>query len=268
VVLTGRASRDGVISAPDLPTVILGRDQYDRVTDVRLEKGPPVATYRYDQGRYLRQADFQGCSLGLSAPAEGMVTETLTGLHGEQLHQVRVRGDKHDGNRDNSLDIVSDLLGLGSEGATRTTSEYNVMASVAKVRSSSGTVIFYWLTIGGDRIGFDGSGKAVLYEIDTFSGATFGHVPGAETGYNPIVEQDAVVPKRLLITSDGRVGARMDGAAAGAISSLWIRHDKGPRLFFLAVMPGFACSDWAKPNMSEPSRPLGTVWSRAGEPAP
>gem|GEM_PF-1061803 len=232
VVLTGRARRDGVLSAPGLPTAIVSRDQYDRVTDVRLEKGPAAATYRYDRGGYLRETDFQGYSLGLSAPSNGLVTETLTGLHGEQLHQVRVRGDKHDGNRDNSLDIVADLLGLGSEGATRTTLEHNVTASVAKVRNSSGTVVFYWLTIGGDRIGFDAGGKAMLYDIDTFSGATFGHMPGAETGYNPIVEQDAVIPKRLLITSDGRVGARMDGAAAGAISSLWVRHDKGPRLFF------------------------------------
>jgi len=223
LVLTAHSQEDSLLQLDGMPTVKIEKEALtSRPVGVSVA-GNHAVRFTFDGQGYLRSAVVGNATLDLSlASKTALVTETLKNASGRTIAHATVSGSiaSLERNPPFCLDAVKAPLGLDDPSITLL-SEHPDGSSLTIIRDSTENQILYIITFGGNRFGFDAAGKPLFIDaaLDLAQSALSLH--GSE--HNPIAMHDisAVAPNRIVVTADGRIGACVDGPAAGAIASFW-----------------------------------------------
>lgn len=224
VTLVVHSVDDSILNLDGMPTVAVEKEPgTSRDADIAVG-GTKSVTFRYDQRGYLRSVGMTGATLEMGGPSRtGLVTEILRDGHGKPVVEASVSGDKPSltPNPPFCIDPIRQKLNLGTAS-----SPFHIRPigdSTSVVTGSDGTVLFYVVTFGGNRFGFDRNGKPLFIDVAV-------HLVDSWTRANEhsavaIHEMTAVVPDRVVIAADGSVGACVSGPAESAIAAFWTHVD-------------------------------------------
>jgi hypothetical protein len=212
-----RHGRTVVISAPGLPPVTLNEtDGPQRLT---------VSTDKATLGRWFFAGDVParvefatGHSLNFTVHGK-KVRERVTGHGAEGTKELEFdqgygRGVYHPV----ILDLVAGQLGLGEDWTAQTVIRSNESGSVYTIRRSTGDAVAFAVRGGAVNVIYDVSGTPILYDIDL-----------SEQFY-PAGPDVAHVPRRILVSADGRAEWEAPQSPEGSIGSAWMpeRPTHGP----------------------------------------
>ncbi len=163
ITLTLQSEQDVRLSAGGLPPLSLDRDQRARATSIRDVKGAEVAHFNFDSRGYLRSVLAGVQTLELGTPhADGTISETLKTADGAAVYTAEVAGSVSNPHSvPFGLDIVRSQVGLGDDWEKRVTFRRSATSTVITASDASGKSVLYIVRHGGNRFGFDPSGKAL-----------------------------------------------------------------------------------------------------------
>ena len=208
--LTIRATHQ-LVSTDNVAPVTVEQDAAGRDVSVN-QAGQRIATFEYRGNGELQRVTLGRLTFTLTRDSAG-IHETLT-ANGKVLTTATPRtaqGSKH--TFPISLAAVADVLGLQnnwSEGLTTKRSATGFLMTIHNERR----VIARIVELGGMRVGFDSTGTPLFYDLQINYGA-----PGGYTDANLTMAYNTVVPKRLVVGTNGSVEAYVPSPADGAIQS-------------------------------------------------
>lgn len=213
LTLSVRATAEGVISAPGMPTLTTSFDSSHRLRSLN-GPGGPLVTYTYAGDGSVRTVTLPGDLRLTSTIVHGVLTQQVS-AGGVNVQQAQVPG------MDDSpyghgrwhlllLDLLKRQLHLSDDWFNTVSLKYNADDTVDTVRSQNGMFLFYLLRFGTINVGFDSRGQGLFYDIDR---------PLEIMGQ--VETPSGAPPTRIVVTRDQRVQVQAPWTPDGAIESIW-----------------------------------------------
>ena len=204
-----RHGRSVTISAPGLPTVTLAESDGPQRLTVSTEKA--VLARWFFAGEVPTRVELAtGHSLIFTSHGK-KVREQLTGHGADGKNDVEFNAGYSQGvYHPVLLDLIAGQLGLGDDWTAGLVIRSNESGSVYAIRRTTGEAVALAVRGGTVNVIYDMTGVPLLYDIDL-----------AEQFY-PAGPEVAHIPRRILISADGRTELEAPQSPEGSIGSAWM----------------------------------------------